>query len=225
MCVTTTAAAVKQVAFWSAASDPSRDESSLSARLSALSAPRSGLTPGARREFLARCAGLMAGVGTSRGRHRRRRRSRSEEGGGGEDDDDEPGREFRSFRGACARAVRHRRVDGGFCLMVLRFLRVVWRLRRTGKCRGGSYSCDSCTRGDGARTRPHQDQAGIVNHVSSNSQGRANSREGVEDRNTGCAFRSFYSRGRPGARSLGAPTTPNAQRHLPFHVHKSGVFV
>lgn len=51
-----------QVAFWSAARDPNRDESSLSARLSALSGPRARLTPGARREYLATCMGLVAGV-------------------------------------------------------------------------------------------------------------------------------------------------------------------
>ncbi|CAM9125922.1 unnamed protein product [Ectocarpus sp. 8 AP-2014] len=52
----------REVAFWSAARDPNRDESSLSARLSALSGPRARLTPGARREYLATCVGLVAGV-------------------------------------------------------------------------------------------------------------------------------------------------------------------
>ncbi|CAM9143834.1 unnamed protein product [Ectocarpus fasciculatus] len=52
----------REVAFWSAACDPNRDESSLSARLSALSGPRARLTPGARREYLATCVGLVAGV-------------------------------------------------------------------------------------------------------------------------------------------------------------------
>ncbi|CAN0528773.1 unnamed protein product, partial [Ectocarpus sp. 12 AP-2014] len=52
----------REVAFWSAARDPNRDESSLSARLSALSGPRAKLTPGARREYLAACVGLVAGV-------------------------------------------------------------------------------------------------------------------------------------------------------------------
>ncbi|CAN0136313.1 unnamed protein product [Ectocarpus sp. 6 AP-2014] len=52
----------REVAFWSAARDPNRDESSLSARLSALSGPRARLTPGARREYLATCVGLAAGV-------------------------------------------------------------------------------------------------------------------------------------------------------------------
>lgn len=58
----------EQVAFWSAALDPNRDESSLSARLSALSGLRSGLTLDARREFLAKCVGLVAGARTTRGR-------------------------------------------------------------------------------------------------------------------------------------------------------------
>lgn len=58
----------KQVAFWSAALDPNRDESSLSARLSALSGLRSGLAPDARREYLAKCVGLVAGARTTRGR-------------------------------------------------------------------------------------------------------------------------------------------------------------
>lgn len=52
----------EQVAFWSAARDPSRDESSLSARLSALSGPRSGLPEKDRRGYLAKCVGLVAGA-------------------------------------------------------------------------------------------------------------------------------------------------------------------
>lgn len=64
----------EQVAFWSAACDPGRDESSLSARLSALTGPRSGLAAGvARQEFLAKCVGLVAGArapaGRGHGRH------------------------------------------------------------------------------------------------------------------------------------------------------------
>lgn len=52
----------EQVAFWSAARDPSRDESSLSARLSALSGPRLGLPPQDRTGYLAKCVGLVVGV-------------------------------------------------------------------------------------------------------------------------------------------------------------------
>lgn len=59
-----------QVAFWSAALDPNRDESSLSARLSALSGLRSGLTPDTRRQYLAKCVGLVAGARKPGGRHR-----------------------------------------------------------------------------------------------------------------------------------------------------------
>ncbi|CAM9148330.1 unnamed protein product, partial [Hapterophycus canaliculatus] len=52
----------REVAFWSAARDPSRDESSLSARLSALSGPRSGLPPEDRRSYLAKCVSLVVGA-------------------------------------------------------------------------------------------------------------------------------------------------------------------
>lgn len=56
-------ASTKQVAFWSAARDPGKDESSLSARLSALSGPRSGLAAGAaRQEYLTKCVGLVVGA-------------------------------------------------------------------------------------------------------------------------------------------------------------------
>eukprot|EP00903_Cladosiphon_okamuranus_P017696 g16295.t1 len=58
----------REVAFWSAACDPGRNESSLSARLSALTGPHSGLAAGAARQrFLAKCVGLAIGATASAG--------------------------------------------------------------------------------------------------------------------------------------------------------------
>lgn len=55
-----------QVAFWSAARDPACDESSLSARLSALlGRPQAGLDHDRRRQFLVSCAALVAGTNTT----------------------------------------------------------------------------------------------------------------------------------------------------------------
>lgn len=57
----------RKVAFWSAARDPARDESSLSARLSALSDSRSGFDPDQRRDFFASCVALVSGTARTHG--------------------------------------------------------------------------------------------------------------------------------------------------------------
>lgn len=71
----------EQVAFWSAACDPGRDESSLSARLSALTGPRSGLAAGVSRQtFLAKCVGLVVGAERAAGGGHSRRAAEDEPG-------------------------------------------------------------------------------------------------------------------------------------------------
>lgn len=55
-----------QVAFWSAACDPSRDETSLSNRLAALSGSEAGLDFATRCQYLVSCVALAAGTSVER---------------------------------------------------------------------------------------------------------------------------------------------------------------